>query len=259
MSPTGPNPTGTATPPSMDDSLDWAGDGAAHLRGLMTRMGEEAFTRPSLLPGWTRAHVLTHIARNADAMVNLLKWAKTGTETPAYVSREQRDADIEAGSHRTPDEIRADVIASSDRLADAVRVMPKDKWKALVRGPQGTELPVYGVIWGRAREVWIHAVDLDVGASFEDMPVPMLAVLIDDVGARLGTLPGCPEMTLEDSDSGRSVHVGPGPDGPDGPARDLGTVRGPGHELAAWLLGRSKGKALRTSDGARPGPLPSWL
>jgi maleylpyruvate isomerase len=26
---------------------------------------------PSLLPGWTRGHVLTHIARNADGMVNL--------------------------------------------------------------------------------------------------------------------------------------------------------------------------------------------
>lgn len=252
-------PEDVVNPPDFDDSLAWAGDGAAHLRGLMTRMGEEAFGAPSLLPDWTRAHVLTHIARNADAMMNLLRWAKTGTETPAYTSREQRDADIEAGAHRTPDEIRADVIDSSDRLADAVRAMPKDRWTATVRNPQGAELPAYGVLWGRAREVWIHAVDLDVGASFADLPVPMLAVLIDDVVVRLAGLPGCPQMILDDLDSGRSVPVGPGPDGPDGPPRDLGTVRGPGHELAAWLLGRSKGKALRTSDGARPGPLPSWL
>ena len=27
---------------------------------------------PSLLPGWTRAHVLSHVARGADAMQNLL-------------------------------------------------------------------------------------------------------------------------------------------------------------------------------------------
>ena len=47
----------------------WPGprDGAAHLRGLMTRMGDDAFAEPSRLPGWTRAHVLTHLARNADA------------------------------------------------------------------------------------------------------------------------------------------------------------------------------------------------
>ena len=43
----------------------------------MTRMAGEAFRAPSALPGWTRAHVLTHLARNADAMVNLLTWART--------------------------------------------------------------------------------------------------------------------------------------------------------------------------------------
>ena len=76
-----------SSPPPTDESLAWAGDGAAHLRGLMSRMGEEAFAAPSLLPGWTRAHVLSHVARNADAMINLLRWAKTGVETPAYPSR----------------------------------------------------------------------------------------------------------------------------------------------------------------------------
>lgn len=247
------------TPPDRHDSLAWAGDGAAHLRGLMTRMGEEAFGAPSLLPGWSRAHVLSHVARNADAMINLLRWARTGVETPAYAGREQRDADIEAGAARTPDEIRADVIDSSDRLAETVRQMPEPAWTATVRNPQGEELPAYGVLWGRAREVWIHAVDLDVGASFADLPVPMLALLIEDVGRRIGTLPGCPAMVLTDVDSGATVPVGPGPDSADGPAGDLGEVRGSADELAGWLLGRSKGTALRTADGARPGPLPSWL
>ena len=37
---------------------------------------------PSLLPGWTRGHVLTHVARNADSLVNLLTWARTGVVTP---------------------------------------------------------------------------------------------------------------------------------------------------------------------------------
>ena len=41
---------------------------------------------PSLLPGWTRGHVLTHLARNADGLANLLRWAGTGIETPVYAS-----------------------------------------------------------------------------------------------------------------------------------------------------------------------------
>jgi len=32
-------------------ALAWAEDGAAHLRGLMTQMGDDAFRAPSGLPG----------------------------------------------------------------------------------------------------------------------------------------------------------------------------------------------------------------
>ncbi len=245
--------------PDRADSLAWAADGAAHLRGLMVRMGDDAFRAPSLLPGWTRAHVLTHVARNADAMINLVTWAKTGERTPAYPSRERRDADIEAGATRDPEEIRADVVDSSDRLADAVRTMTEQAWAAEVESPQGIRFPAAVIPWSRAREVWIHAVDLDVGASFADMPPPMLTVLITDVAAGLSTRPGCPRMELQDTGTGTTVEAGPGPDGPDGPAGDLGTVRGPAADLVAWLLGRSKGTGLSTADGARPGPLPAWL
>ena len=51
-----------------------------------------------LLPGWTVGHVLTHVARNADAYTNLLTWARTGVETPAYASPEAREALLRAFS-----------------------------------------------------------------------------------------------------------------------------------------------------------------
>ena len=46
---------------------------------------------------WTRAHLLTHFARNADSLGNLLAWAETGVEQPMYGSGMARDDDIEAG------------------------------------------------------------------------------------------------------------------------------------------------------------------
>ena len=55
---------------------------------------------PSLCEGWTRAHVVTHIARNADALSNLVHWATTGEPTPMYASPESRDADIAEGARR---------------------------------------------------------------------------------------------------------------------------------------------------------------
>src|SRR5689334_23923737 len=83
---------------------------------------------PSLLPGWTVGHVLTHLARNAEAYTNLLTWARTGVETPAYASSEARDAAIEAGAGRPLDEQIADLRAAHERFADAAAAMPAEAW-----------------------------------------------------------------------------------------------------------------------------------
>ncbi len=232
---------------TVTESLAWAGDGAAHLRGLMTRMGDDAFAAPSALPGWSRAHVLTHVARNADAMINLLTWAATGITTPAYASAEARDADIETGSKRSPAEIRADVLASSDRLAHTVRKLPKQAWSAHITNVQGREIPATDIPWIRAREMWIHAVDLDVGASFADFPPPMLTELLADAVAAMGAKEDCPSLRLVAKDGEWTIGDG------------AVVVTGPAPELAAWLLGRSRGRELR-ADGARKLPtLPRWL
>ena len=194
--------------------------------------------------------MLTHVARNADAMINLLTWARTGVRTPAYASDEQRLADVEAGAGRSPAAIRADVVDASDRLAKEVRMMPEAAWSARIVNRQGRQVPASIVPWMRAREVWIHAVDLDVGASFGDFPGPMLAALLADVTAAMAAKPDCPPLRLV-AGSGQVWTVGD-------PAAGV-TVTGPASELAAWLLGRSRGKQLR-ADGSRRLPIvPPWL
>jgi maleylpyruvate isomerase len=240
-----------AGPRSLAHTLAWAGDGAAHLRGLMMRMGDDAFAAPSALPGWSRAHVLTHVARNADAMINLLTWARTGVRTPAYGSREQRDADIEAGATRPPAAIRADVISSSDRLAQVVRAMPGQAWPAAVLDVRGRKILASDVPWFRAREMWIHAVDLDAGASFADFPRPMVRELLTDVTAAFGARDDVPALRLAPTDEDRTWSVGE-------PAEAI-EVRGPAAAIAAWLMGRSKGRDLRTAAGEKPPKLPRWL
>ena len=128
------------------------------------------------------------------------------------------------------------------------------------------------VLWLRAREVWIHAIDLDAGASFTDLPRPMLRELLTDAAATLGARPDFPRLLLGPSDESRTWTVGevaPGsdsaagsdPGGPDPAGSNRGPleVRGTAAELAAWLLGRSKGRELRTAEGKRPPKLPPWL
>ena len=235
-------------------SLAWAADGAAHLRGMMLRMGDDAFAARSALPDWTRAHVLTHVARNADALGNLIRWARTGTPTPAYASREQRDADIATGAKRAPAEIRADVLASSDRLAAVVRDTPAQAWSATVQSPKGEPIPAADILWWRAREVWIHAVDLDTGATFSDLPRPMLHELLTDATQSMAARADFPRLLLVPTDEQRTWSVGEARD-----EDEVTEVRGPEAELTAWLLGRSKGRSLRTAQGKRPTTLPAWI
>ena len=86
-------------PRKLIDTLAWAGDGAAHLRGLMTAWAT-TLSRPR--PAWPadRAHVLTHVARNADAMINLLTWARTGVRHPGL---RRRPSSATPTSRRAPD------------------------------------------------------------------------------------------------------------------------------------------------------------
>ena len=232
-------------------TLAWAKDGAEHLRGLMARLGGDTLAMPSGLPGWTRAHLLSHVARNADALVNLLEWARTGIRVPAYSGEGQRDADIAAGATRSAAEIRADVVASSDRLADAVRDMPAEAWAETVE-IRGHRIPVTDVLWLRAVETWVHAVDLDVGASFADLPQPMLLALVGEVATAMGERPEVPPMVLvaTGEPAGR-WSVGDAVEG-------APEIAGSAAELAAWLTGRSSGRHLRRPAGTRLPQLDRW-
>ncbi|HET9858195.1 MAG TPA: maleylpyruvate isomerase N-terminal domain-containing protein [Nocardioidaceae bacterium] len=83
---------------------------------------------PSLLPGWSRGHVVTHVARNADGLRNLLVWARTGVETPQYPSWEQRNRDIDSGAGRPHAALLADSRASAERFLDEVANVTGDQW-----------------------------------------------------------------------------------------------------------------------------------
>ncbi len=232
-------------------TLAWAKDGAEHLRGLMARLGDDAFRAPSGLPGWTRAHLLTHVARNADALVNLLNWARTGERTPAYTDDDQRAADIDAGAGRSGAAIRVDVLMSSDRLAAAVLNMPDGAWSTRVE-LRGRAILASEVTWLRAVETWVHAIDLDVGAEFTDLPQPMLVALISDAAVAMGDRPDMPALVLTatGAPAGRweiGTQVAESPE-----------IGGSAPELAAWLTGRSKGRHLRRPAGERLPQLPPW-
>ncbi|MER5435201.1 maleylpyruvate isomerase family mycothiol-dependent enzyme [Streptomyces sp. NPDC002588] len=228
--------------------LGWVEDGQRRLQQATDALPPTAVAEPSALPGWTRGHLLTHLARNADALVNLLTWARTGTPTPMYTSPDQRATDIEAGAGRPLAEQRADVRESAARFAEAAAALTDDAWSATVTSGQGREIPASEVPWLRAREVWIHLVDLRVGVGMDVLPPDLAWAVVRDVAgwmsARLAPDTGA-ELT---ADGHGTVVLGTPP--PSG-----ATVSGPPHALAAWLTGRGGTEELH---GELP-KLPRWM
>ncbi|WP_448616294.1 maleylpyruvate isomerase family mycothiol-dependent enzyme [Modestobacter sp. URMC 112] len=223
--------------------LGWWADGEQHLGTALGRLTDEELAAPSLLPGWSRQQLLAHLARNADALVNLLDWARTGVETPMYPSPEARDAGIAETAALPPARLRGEVLAATGRLAQAVHGLPDEAWTAQVRTAQGRMVPATEVPWMRCREVWVHAVDLDAGVGFADVPDDVLAALVDDVFRMWDRRDQVPDVAVFAGD------------------REWGTgalaVAGPLPEVTAWLTGRSAGTGLE-ADGPLPA-LAAWL
>jgi len=131
-------------------SNEWWLAGERAVDGLVEKLTDDELAAPSALPDWSRAHVVAHLARNADALINLLDWARTGVETPMYPSREARDAGIDATAALPPADLRADYAAACARFAATVDALPADAWAANLRNMQGREIPANEVPWMRA-------------------------------------------------------------------------------------------------------------
>jgi len=99
------------TGPSAD-VLAWWRDGERTLHTAVEALPDPDLAGPSLLPGWSRQTLLAHLARNADALVNLLTWARTGVETPMYASAGARDEEIAETAARPASEVRAEFAGS---------------------------------------------------------------------------------------------------------------------------------------------------
>ena len=241
-------------------TLPWMRAGTEHVFTLVAKLSDAELAEPSALPEWSRAHVVAHLARNAEALMRLVTWARTGVETPMYPSRDARAADIAASAAHPPERLRAELSATAAELDAALVALTPAQWQAEVRSALGRPLPAAQVPWMRIREVWLHAVDLDAGAEVADLPDGVLDLLLDEVSATLSAIDGCPAVELVATDRrfpiGSDGHPAPtdrrwrlGPAGLDGSAP---VVAAPAAALVGWPTGRTP-----PPPGAPE--LPRWL
>ncbi|MEU4365493.1 maleylpyruvate isomerase family mycothiol-dependent enzyme [Promicromonospora sp. NPDC023987] len=205
-------------------------DSTAGLDALLAavrQLTDEHLAGPSPLAGWTRGHVLSHIAGIGSAMLGQAHAAERGEVVPVYASQEARNAGIEAGAGRSV----AEHVAVLERLrTDLAQTWPapgSPLWDA-PSGYRGG--PLSGCLLAWWREVRIHGVDALAGTpqavGYETWDDALCAHLREFLAVRL----------------------------PDGVS--VADVDGDPRDVVAWLAGRIPTTPLR---GAVPelGPWPS--
>ncbi|MFD7664153.1 maleylpyruvate isomerase family mycothiol-dependent enzyme [Streptomyces sp. NPDC059788] len=223
----------------------------------VSKLDDEAVGEPSLLPDWTRGHLLAHVARNADALVNLLTWARTGVRTPMYASAEARAADIADGADRPLAVHLDDLRSSADRFDAAAAALPPDRHQYELEMRNGVTERAARLLFRRLTEVELHRVDLGVGYGIEQLPTSFVDAELDFLtGKKFAGHVDVPAIELRTPDgrrwrTGRTEHTG-------AVTEDVGdaphlVVSGAPTELVGWLTGRGKGTRLDT----RGGPLPA--
>jgi maleylpyruvate isomerase len=190
----------------------------------------------SRLPGWSRGHVLAHLARNADALLNVLQGR------PMYPDAATRDADIERDASRPAGTHLTDVRDTATRFQEAAAAQAD--WTRTLTLRNGVTDRAARLPFRRLVEIELHHVDLGLDHDLEDLSPEFTGREIDFLVERFSGNAGVPPLTLRATD-GRVWRTG----------RADGTplsVDGGACDLMGWLAGRRNGSALECSAGSVP-------
>ena len=215
---------------------------------FVENLSNDEVAADSLLPNWSRGHVLSHLANNARGLSNLIEWALTGIQKDMYVSVEQRGMDIENDAKRPGNEIIADFLEQSKVFeANLDRLMTGPILSEEIVLGNGSHVHPHEMTTLRERELLVHLVDLDLGYKANDWTLDWSIKTLKSVSAgkrkesvkfRL-LIAGDHTWTMDQN----------------GMTDIFGTPQG----LAAWLMGREPDDKLVTSDGSPLGKPPLWL
>ncbi len=229
-------------------SADALGPATERLLATVHGLSVDDWSAPSLCTGWTRAHVLAHLALNAEGLSGVLRGIRGGSPVTMYASAEARDSDIDDLAAAPPSVILERLVAGCAALGEVLDVaagLPEGS--TFERTPDGPLMPAPGVPHLRLREVEIHHADLDAGYSWVDWPAASARAFLDDDLARFDGS----GIKVAASDVAASWDVTAAGATPD---EQEVVVTGPIGALAWWATGREVGSVVSSSTGHLPTP-----
>mgnify|MGYP000875801502 CR=1 FL=1 len=222
----------------MDDPTGLA-EATRRLTRTVDGLDDADYTAPTVCAGWSRRHVIAHLALNAEGLAGALRGTVDGHPVPMYRSQEARDRDIEDLAGKAPAAIRGRLLGAATDLHDAILTVPDDQVGVTIeRVPGGPTFAAADVPAMRLREVEIHHADLLAGYDRSRWPGDVARTIVETT---LGREPE-PPFAVHATDLDHTWGGGEG----------LPTVSGTAADLGWWLSGRGDGADLTSDSGDLP-------
>lgn len=222
----------------VEEVQRWAADATQRLLGYTISISDPEWREPSPLPGWSRAHVATHVARNADHLRAVLDAARDGAPSPQQPDPAARLVALEEGADRSGLDLQIDLDTTAGALQAAMDRVTD--WSVGVE-LCGRHLELSAVPLARLHELTIHTHDLDRGFSVDAIE-PAAAAWLLRWALDLVADSDLPPLRVE----GETLRADLG----DGAERRRVTASDA--RLWAWLCGRLPPAAVSGADGLAP-------
>ncbi len=215
-------------------------------------LADAQWAEPSLLPGWTRAHVVAHLALNAEGFARALEGVLDGQAVPVYDPNEARDPEIERLAAAEPGDTRDRYYSATQHFRTIARELHDEHWAGtILRLPTGPEWPTRSLIPVRRQEVEVHHADLGVAYTHASWPPDFSRWLLNRTTTTHADSPETDDFTIRATDLDDTWHVG----------ADAPVITGTAADLAWWLIGRGNAEGLSPAGqlpaiGSWQGPAP---
>ncbi|WP_420175706.1 maleylpyruvate isomerase family mycothiol-dependent enzyme [Luteococcus sp. OSA5] len=209
------------------------------LLGDTIAIADDDWHGPSRLAGWTRAHVATHLARNADGLRRVVEGVLEQRPVHMYADEQTRLRDLELGSRRDALDLQIDLDTSAGQLNYAFDHLEEAGITDVVEVRPGFRMPAQHLVVARLNEVVLHRIDLAHGFQATDVDADLAHWLLEWNCRRISDRPDFPAIQVS-STSGLTARLGT-------PHGEPTVVRGSDAGLLGWLTSRADASLV---DGA---------
>lgn len=164
----------------LDRQVEGCAQTHQRLLEVVDSLTDEQCREPSLLPKWSRGHVLSHLARNAESHVHLFECAARGEIAEQYPGGPvARENGIQSRANDSARDLVAALRASIYSLEGAWARASAVAWQGAGRQASGNVIQMADIVFLRWREAVIHVTDLDVGVGPDAWPALYVRLELD--------------------------------------------------------------------------------